>query len=137
MTKTQRLLEAKGLRVGWTVLAYGGANVGSLLRHHPRIRPDWARPLFGWLTEWLFRPLDPAEHLPYLSGRFLLIGGTDDGLIPEESAQLMRDLAPEPKTIVLLSGQHVGIGRDQNALLGQILEVTEDWLIDQGAVNPR
>ena len=134
---SQRLLEAQGLRVGWTVLAYGGANVANILEHHPKIRPDWARPLVGWLAERLFRPLDPAEHLPYLSGRFLLIGGTDDGLIPEHSAQLMRDLTPEPKTIVLLSGQHMGVGKAQTALFGQILEVTEDWLMDQGAVNPR
>ena len=133
----QRLLEAQGLPIGWTVLAYGGANLGKLLQHHPKVGPDWLRPLFGWLAEWLLRPLDPAEHLPHLSGRFLLIGGTDDGLVPEESARLMQDLAPEPKEIVLLSGQHIGVGRNQTALLGQILEVTEDWLTEQGAVNPR
>ena len=133
----QRLLEARGLRVGWTVLAYGGADVAHLLEHHPRIGPDWARPLFGWLAKRLFRPLDPAEHLPHLSGRFLVIGGTADGLIPERSAQLMEELAPEPKTILRLSGQHMGGGKRQTALLKQILQATEDWLTDQGAVNPR
>lgn len=133
----QRLLEARGLTVGWTVIAYGGANLGELVRHHPRVGPDWARPLLGRLAGWLFRPLDPAAHLPHLSGRFLFIGGAEDALIPEASAKLMRDLTPEPKTIVLLDGQHVGVGKDQDALLGQILEVTEDWLMDQGAINPR
>ncbi len=133
----QRLLELRGLRVGWTVLAYGGANVANFLEHHPKIRPDWARPVIGWLAERLFRPLDPAEHLPHLSGRFLVIGGTDDGLIPKHSAQLMQDLVPEPKTVLLLNGQHMGVGKAQTALLSQILQVTEDWLVDQGAVNPR
>lgn len=133
----QRVLEARGLRVGWTVLAYGGADIAGLLAHHPRIRPRWSRPLLGWLAERLLRPLDPAEHLPHLSGRFLLIGGRDDGLIPERSARLMRDLAPQPKTIVLLDGRHMGVGKDQTALMKRILEATEDWLTDQGAVNPR
>ena len=78
-----------------------------------------------------------AEHLPHLSGRFLLIAGTDDGLVPEEPARLMEELAPDPKTIVRLSGQHIGVGKDRTALFEQILEVTEDWLVNQGAVNPR
>ncbi len=33
-------------------------NVANLLEHHPKIRPDWARPVIGWLAERLFRPLD-------------------------------------------------------------------------------
>ncbi len=133
----QRLLELRGLRVGWTVLAYGGADIGNLLEHHPKVRPDWARPVIGRLAERLLRPLDPAEHLPHLSGRFLVIGGTDDGLIPKHSAQLMQDLVPEPKTVFLLDGQHMGVGKAQTALLRQIVQVTEDWLVDQEAINPR
>ena len=133
----QRVLESRGLRVGWTVLAYGGANIANLVEHHPKTGPDWARPAVGWLAERLFRPLDPAEHLPYLSGRFLVIGGADDGLIPKPSAQLMQDLVPEPKTVVLLDGRHMGVGKAQTALSRRILQVTEDWLVDQGAVNPR
>ena len=133
----QRLLELRGLRVGWTVLAYGGADIANLLEHHPKAGPDWARPMIGWLAGRLFHPVDPAEHLPHLSGRFLVIGGTDDGLIPKHSAQLMRDLVPEPKTVLLLDGQHMGVGKAQTALLGQIQQVTEDWLVDQKAMNPR
>lgn len=133
----QRVLESRGLRVGWTVLAYGGANIADILEQHPKIRPDWARPAVGWLAERFLRLLDPAEHLPHLSGRFLVIGGTDDGLIPKPSAQLMRDLTPEPKTILLLDGQHMGVGKAQTDLLRRIVQVTEEWLVDQGAVNPR
>lgn len=133
----QRLLEARRLPVGWTVLAYGGADLGHLLRRHPRAGPGWLRPALGWLGDWLFRPLDPVEHLPHLSGRFLVIGGADDALIPARSARLMRELAPEPKHVVLLSGQHIGVGGDQRALRERILAVTEDWLLRWGAVNPR
>jgi pimeloyl-ACP methyl ester carboxylesterase len=134
---SQRLVKARGLRVGWTVLAYGGANIGDLVRHHPRVRPDWARPMIGWLAAQLFSPLDPAEHLPHLSGRFLVIGGTDDQLIRKRSAQLMHDLVPEPKTILQLSGQHIGVGKDQMRLLKSVLQSTEDWLREQGAINHR
>ena len=133
----QRVLEAQGLSVGWTVLAYGGADLGNLVRHHPRLVPSWLRPLADWIAGTYLRPLDPAEHLPHLSGRFLLIGGKDDGLVPEASARLMRDLAPEPKTVVLLDGQHIGVGKGQEALLHEILKVVESWLTEQGAVNPR
>ncbi len=132
----QRILGSRGLAVGWTVLAYGGADIGNLLAHHPRAGPEWTRPLLGWLAGRLFHPVDPAGHLPYLSGRFLVIGGTDDALIPERSARLMRDLTPEPKTVLLLRGRHMGVGQGQEALLQAILQATEDWLTDQGAVNP-
>ena len=133
----QRLLEARGRAVAWTVLAYGGAELGTLVAHHPRIDATGAGPLLGPLAGRLFRPLEPALHLPHLKGGFLLIGGRDDGLIPERSARLMRELAPAPKTIRLLDGQHMGVGRGQEALLQEILGLTEAWLVAQGAVNPR
>ena len=132
----QRLLEARDREVGWTVLAYGGAELGALVAHHPRVSPKAAAPLLGRLAGWLFRPLEPARHLPHLSGRFLVIGGREDGLVPERSARLMRELAPEPKTLRLLDGQHMGVGRGQEALLREILGITEAWLVAQGAVNP-
>ena len=133
----QRVLQSRGFRVGWTVLAYGGANLAEIVEQHPRIRPDWARPAAGWLAGRFLRILDPAEHLAHLSGRFLVIGGADDELVPKAAAQLMQDLTPEPKTVLLLDGQHMGTGKAQTALLKRIQQVTEEWLVDQGAVNPR
>jgi len=133
----QRLIEARGLAVGWTVLAYGGADLGALVAAHPRAGPAWARPLLGWISGRLLGPLDPAQHLPQLSGRFLLIGGDEDSLIPAHAAQRLRDLAPEPKTEVVLSGAHMGIGAGQDALLDRIVVVTEEWLARGGALNLR
>lgn len=133
----QHLLQARGLAVGWTVLAYGGADLGALVAAHPRAGPAWARPLLGWIAGRILRPLDPAQHLPQLSGRFLLIGGAEDGLIPAPSARRLRDLAPEPKTEVVLAGAHMGIGAGQEALLDRIVEVTEEWLVRGGALNRR
>lgn len=133
----QRLLEAQGGRIAWTVLAYGGGDLGNLVQSHPRLGPGWLRPLVGWVADFYFGPLDPVEHLPHLSGRFLVIGGEKDGLVPENSARLMQDLAPEPKTVVRLGGEHIGVGRDQEALMAEILSVVEAWLKEQAAVNPR
>ena len=133
----QRLMAARGLPVGWTVLAYGGADLGGLARSHPEIEADWLRPPLGGLANWLFHPLDPAEHLPHLSGRFLVIGAADDRLIPERSARLMRELTPEPKQLVQLEGRHIGVGGGQEALRQRILAVTEDWLLRENAINPR
>ena len=133
----QRRLEARGREVGWTVLAYGGAGLGELAAHHPRIAEGIGAPLVGLLAERLFRPLEPALHLPHLSGRFLVIGGRDDGLIPEGAARRMRALTPEPKTVRLLEGEHMGVGQGQEALLREILALTEAWLVTEGAVNPR
>jgi hypothetical protein len=48
----------------------------------------------------------------------------------------MRALTPEPKSVVLLEGEHVGMGAGQQALLQEIVRLTGTWLIEQGAVNP-
>lgn len=130
---TQRLLEERGVSVGWTVLAYGGAGLGELLRGHPKFE-GYGAPL-AWATDWLFNPLDPAEHLPPLTGRFLVIGGSDDRLISEKSTRLLEELTPEPKTILLIEGRHIGVGGGQDALRAKIVDATVKWLLQENAIN--
>jgi hypothetical protein len=130
-----RLAAARGRVVGWTILAYGGAGLGDLLAAHPRLRPEWARGLVGGLADRLLRPIEPAQHLPHLSGAFLVIGGRDDRLVPPRPARRLRDLTPEPKSIVLLEGGHMGVGRGQAALLAEIVRASRAWLVAEGAVN--
>lgn len=132
----QRLATAAGHDVGWTVLAYGGADLGHLLVSHPDVQAGWVEPLLAGLANLLFRPIEPAEHLPHLSGRFLVLAGSDDSLIPEHSSELMRELTPTSKTEILLDGEHMGIGDDKRALLDEIVGISRLWLIDHGAVNP-
>jgi pimeloyl-ACP methyl ester carboxylesterase len=133
---TQRLAQLRGRAIGWTVLAYGGSPVGALLAGNPHVKPRWAAPILSRAADLMFRPVEPGEHLPHLQGRFLLIGGRDDAFVPEEAGRRMRDLAPEPKTIVLLEGGHMGVGADRQALLAEIIAVTTRWLVDEKAVNP-
>ena len=133
----QHIIENRGhTNIGWTVLAYGGTNIGQLVNSNPYIKPKWGKPLFGWIIQLLFNPIDPKEHLEYISGNFLLINGKDDEFIPKESSSLMQRLTPSPKNIILLDGKHMGVGEKQKELLFIIIKETRMWLKQNGAINP-
>jgi hypothetical protein len=131
----QHVAAAEGVAINWTVLGYGGAPLGVLLAHHPRVRSGWLRPLLRAGADLLLRPLEPAHHLPYLKGVFLVLGGTDDALIPEEAARQFAALTPEPKTVYWIEGTHLGIGGDQDALLAEVIDKTVQWLREHDAVE--
>ena len=91
--------------------------------------------MIGGLAGLLLRAIEPAEHLPHLAGTFLVIAGRDDRLVPPGPARRLRDLTPQPKTIVLLEGVHMGIGPGQEALLTKIVAISRAWLAAEGAIN--
>jgi hypothetical protein len=132
----QRLAELRGRTIGWTALAYGGSPIGALLAANPHMKPRWAAPILSVIADVVLRPVEPGEHLPHLRGRFLVVGGRDDAFIPEAAARRVRDLALEPKTIVLLEGGHMGVGANRQALLAEVIAVTTRWLAEEKAVNP-
>jgi hypothetical protein len=132
----QRLVEQRGGCVPWTVLAYGGAPIGAVIAGHPKVRPRWLADVLGWATDQLLRPLEPSQHLPYLHGRFLLVGGKTDRLIAPAAAARMRALAPEPRTVALIEGDHMGVGANKNQLLREVVAITRSWLVDEGAIEP-
>ena len=131
-----RLAAESGHAIGWTVLAYGGTDLGGLLARHPRIRPAWARPLVAGVGNLALNPLEPARHLPHISGRFLVVSGRADTLIPAWSSKRFAELTPRPRTVVVLGGDHMGVGPGQRELLAEIVRVSRRWLVDQGAVDP-
>jgi hypothetical protein len=63
----QRMARSNGHDVGWTVLAYGGADLGEILAAHPKANLGWSKPWVGAAANLLLRPLEPAEHLPELA----------------------------------------------------------------------
>lgn len=132
----QRLAATEGVPIGWTVLGYGGTDLGLLVSEHPKVRRTRWGATLGLLTGLLLRPLEPAEHLPHLAGRFLVIAGRNDSLISERAAVRLRALTPEPKTVVLLEGDHLGVGRGQQELLERLIAEARSWLAAEGAVNP-
>jgi dienelactone hydrolase len=133
---SQRLLEQRGATVGWTVLAYAGAPIGDVIAGHPRAGPAWLRPILGAGADLLLRPIEPSFHLPHLRGRFLVLGAATDRLIAPEAAQRLAQLTPEPRTVVLIQGDHMGVGPDRWKLLARVIEVTRSWLVEQGAIEP-
>ena len=132
----QRLLEnRKNVKVKFTVLAYGGTNIGLLINRNPYIKPKWLKPFLGWFIQIIFNPIDPKENLPHISGNFLIINGKEDNLIPLKSSLLMQELTPLPKKIILLDGEHMGVGKQQKELLNTIIEKTRKWLVENNAIN--
>ncbi|MEC8100351.1 MAG: hypothetical protein VX089_03955 [Pseudomonadota bacterium] len=132
----QRLLENRNnVKIKFTVLAYGGTNIGLLINTNPYIKPKWLKPFLGWFTQIIFNPIEPKQHLPHISGNFLIINGKEDNLIPLKSSLLMQELTPFPKKIILLDGEHMGVGKQQKALLKTIIEKTRKWLNENNAIN--
>jgi hypothetical protein len=132
----QRIAERQGVTVHWTVLAYGGSPIGDVLAHHPTFQQwplkVWTRKCLNLLT----RHIVPEQHLPYLHGRFLVIYGLDDQMVPKEAAQRLYNLTPDPKTEIVLKGKHLGIWHQEEVrLLHQITTETRRWLGKQGAIN--
>jgi len=124
-----------GIRIGWTIIAYGGAPLGTLLAANPHMKPTWLRKALAPLVDLVFHSLEPTVHLPCLSGKFLVLEGRDDRLIPAAARNLLREAVPEPKTVITFEGNHMGVGPDKMALLQKIIATSQKWLIENGAIN--
>ena len=131
----QDLAAHDGIRIGWTIIAYGGAPLGALLAANPHLKPTWLRKALAPMVDLAFHSLEPTVHLPRLSGKFLVLEGCDDSLIPEKARNRLREAAPEPKTVITFDGDHMGAGPDKMALLQKIIETSKTWLIENGAIN--
>jgi hypothetical protein len=129
------LAQSNGHHIARTVLAYGRADLGSILAAHPTAKLSLVKHLLGAAASLLLRAIGPTLHLAHLSGRFLLSGGSNDRPIPGPSTELMRALRPEPKSVVLLGGEHIGTEARQRAQMEDIVRTTGTWLVEQGGVN--
>jgi hypothetical protein len=132
----ERIAARDGIAVGWTILAYGGAPISALIAANPFVRPAWVRPVLEGAADLLLRPVEPALHLPYLSGHFLVLEGTEDRFVPPDAAALLRNATPQPRTVIDFPGGHIGPGRDQQALLAEVIAASTRWLVGETAVNP-
>lgn len=131
----QDLATHDGIRIGWTVLAYGGAPLGELFLSNPHIQPALMRIALAPIVELLLRPLEPKKHLPHLIGHFLVLQGENDTLIPARARVHFLLAVPQPKTVVTFEGNHMGVGPDKMELLQKIIDTSKKWLIENAAVN--
>nr|MDP9128714.1 hypothetical protein [Pseudomonadota bacterium] len=118
------------------ILAYGGAPLNAVFAADTHLQPGLMRMALAPFMGVILHPLEPTLHLPNLSGHFLVLEGKVDELMPEKARTTLRDAVPEPKTIVVFDGNHMGVGPDKAELLAKIIRTSEDWLIKMGAVNP-
>jgi hypothetical protein len=129
-----RMAQLQGMHLGPGILAYGGADLFSILRANLHWGPEWARGILSFFGALLLHPVDPASHLPYLKGEFLLINSEGgDIFIPDAAVRALHELMPEPKAITVLPGGHID-PRDER-LLRQVVDISRDWLFERGAVN--
>ena len=131
----QDIIAHDGIRIGWTIIAYGGAPLGALLTGNPHLKPTWLGEALAPLVDLVFHSLEPTVHLPRLSGKFLVLEGRDDRQIPEAARNLLREAVPEPKTVITFEGNHMGVGTDKMPLLQKIIATSKKWLIENGAIN--
>ena len=131
----ERVAQQEGVDIRWTVLAYGGVGLDALVEGDRRIKPAWIRPLLGEGAALLLWPLEPAVHLPHLAGHFLILGASHDTIVDLRASAGLEELAPEPKTIIRIAGDHIGTGGDRQTPLAEAMAATRRWLVAEGAVN--
>lgn len=132
---TARLAAAAEIPPRWTVLAYGGAPIATLVANHPELDGQALAPLLGFAAGQVLRGVEPTAHLAAMPGETLVIGSRTDRLIPTEAAETMATLAPEPKEIVWMQGDHIGIGPQQQETLAAVMRQATAWLSAAGAIN--
>lgn len=119
------LAQVEKVPLGPGVIGYGGADLYQLFYANLSL-PAWLRYPTALLANYLFRPIEPSLHAPYLQNDFLIINGTQDKLIPLSSAKKLQAIIPEPKKIINLKTEHMY--PENTALLNQLLELTKQFL---------
>jgi len=115
------------------VIAYGGVNLYQLLVTNMTNFSEPFRSLFSWLAATAIRGIEPTYHAPYMQSEFLVINGTQDHQIPEDSWRKLHQLIPNPKTIVILEEGHMHPRK--TALTEKLVKMSHQWLIQKGVAN--
>lgn len=122
---TLAVAERRGVKLGSSVLVFGGADLGQLFDRNVPV-PQGTAWAARFLTVSLLHSLDARHHLPTLRTRTLLLQAHGDRFIPEPSAHLMTTLKPEPKEVRWLEGGHMN--PDDRAGTARIVGLCRGWL---------
>ena len=111
-------------RLGVRSLALVGHSFGGAVVIRAGARTDAARTVVALATQ-AFGAEPAAELSPRCS--LLVVHGTDDRVLRPVNAELVHELAREPKRLVVLTG--AGHGLDESA--DEVLRLVRDWLVDE------
>ncbi len=128
----QRIASAAGLQFYSTIFAFGGADpatvilpeVERIVGDGPLNTTEYNQVVTALSTASDF--LDSRRHLPYLSGRFLVIEGLQDTIVPHASTQALYEGLPHPKTLIQLDVPH--INDDRPDIILKTSQVIKTWL---------
>jgi hypothetical protein len=128
------LAQERKIDYGPVILAYGGADLFTLLHSNLKFLNPLMRFLVSGLATLGIYPVEPALHLPHLKGKFLLINSRNDEKIPVECWQKFQELTPETKSIVLLDEGHMNPAKKE--LTATVINISYLWLLKLEVVNP-
>ncbi|MEO0394313.1 MAG: hypothetical protein AAF213_13915 [Pseudomonadota bacterium] len=125
-----------------SLLAFGGTNIERMITENPSLKAtDWvtgwptALPLLGWAGGKALHPLEPSHYLPQLSGQFMVVNASRDGVIPQASVNEFTALVPEPKDTATIAGGHIGPDPETPRILRTLTGIATGWLMGLEAVN--
>ena len=128
------LADQHQLKLGPGVMAYGGVDMYAVLMNNLKFMSAVPRILVAWTATSAIYPLEPALHLPYLKGEFLVISGRMDHQIPETCWRKFQQLTPSPKTVIVLDAGHMHPSKPELTL--RVVEISRKWLLERNLVNP-
>ena len=125
-----------------TLLAFGGADLKPIIAENPSLQnTSWARErpwLLGWLA-WAgakaLHPMEPANYLHDLTGQFMVVNASRDGVIPQASVDRFTALVPTPKDTATIAGGHIGPDPETPRILRTLTGIATGWLIGLDVVN--
>ena len=128
-----RLAVEDHIPIKYGVIAYGGSDLFQLLETNMTTISQPFRSVFSWLAAIALRGIEPAYHSPHMRAEFLVINGTMDHQIPEQSWRSFHELIPEPKTIIILDEGHMHPRKVE--LTQQLIQLSHSWLVKKGMAN--
>lgn len=121
-------------RAGPVLVIYGGGDYKTILEANLNLKPRWFRSALARAGAWLLDPIEPLHYAAEVAPRpMILINGSLDSRIPQQSVDTLYAAAREPKQLIWLEEGHIS-SRDP-ALLGRVLEAAVQALEGTGEIT--
>lgn len=130
----QRFMNSQGISVYSSVIAYAGTDLQEIFSHSVESRMGSKESKVAMnVLKVFFTPLEPKTHLPYLTGKFLVIYGNEDGYMAPDNSIALYNLLPGSKDLIGLAGGHINSKKPEAISL--LNEAAFGWLQQIGAAN--